>query len=73
MPLRTGVARGDGARQALRWPFTICLWHIDYFKQINDTYGHEAGDYVLRQIAQVARSQIRAADTVGRWGGEEFF
>ncbi len=54
-------------------PFTICLWDIDHSKQINDTYGHATGDHVLCQMTQVARSQIRVADTVGRWGGEECF
>lgn len=79
----TGIANRRCCEQALREamargkrygePFTICLWDIDHFKQINDTYGHETGDHVLRQLAQLARSKIRAADTVGRWGGEEFF
>ncbi len=54
-------------------PFTICLWDIDHFKQINDTYGHEGGDQVLRQLARLARNTIRSTDVVGRWGGEEFF
>lgn len=67
--LREAMARGERYGE----PFTICLWDIDHFKQINDTYGHETGDQVLRQMAQVARSRIRTADTVGRWGGEEFF
>lgn len=54
-------------------PFTICLWDIDHFKQINDTYGHEGGDQVLRQLARLARNTVRSTDLVGRWGGEEFF
>lgn len=54
-------------------PFTICLWDIDHFKQINDTYGHEGGDQVLRQLARLARNTVRSTDRVGRWGGEEFF
>ncbi len=54
-------------------PFTICLWDIDHFKQINDTYGHEGGDQILRQMARLARTTIRSTDFVGRWGGEEFF
>jgi diguanylate cyclase (GGDEF)-like protein len=53
-------------------PLTICLWDIDHFKQVNDTYGHEVGDQVLRQIARLAQSSIRSTDLVGRWGGEEF-
>ncbi|GIV90572.1 MAG: hypothetical protein KatS3mg055_3090 [Chloroflexus sp.] len=53
-------------------PLTICLWDIDHFKQVNDTYGHEVGDQVLHQIARLAQSSIRSTDLIGRWGGEEF-
>lgn len=45
---------------------------IDYFKQINDTYGHSAGDAVLTQVAQCIRQCLRKEDRVARWGGEEF-
>ncbi|MGL4223089.1 MAG: GGDEF domain-containing protein [Shewanella sp.] len=45
---------------------------IDYFKQINDTYGHSAGDSVLTQVAQCIRQCLRKEDRVARWGGEEF-
>ncbi|WP_322511356.1 GGDEF domain-containing protein, partial [Chloroflexus sp.] len=79
----TGVANRRRCEQVLQEaivrsqrygePFTICLWDADHFKQINDTYGHDVGDQVLRQMAQLARSLIRATDTIGRWGGEEFF
>jgi diguanylate cyclase (GGDEF)-like protein len=45
---------------------------LDHFKKINDTYGHEAGDLVLAQVADVMRSAIRPQDEIGRYGGEEF-
>ena len=51
---------------------TIILLDIDYFKAINDTHGHLIGDQVLVQFAQLIKSNVRANDSVGRWGGEEF-
>ena len=45
---------------------------IDFFKSINDRYGHDAGDRTLREFCQVVAGALRAIDTIGRWGGEEF-
>jgi diguanylate cyclase (GGDEF)-like protein len=45
---------------------------LDHFKQINDNYGHQAGDDVLRQVAGVIRATLRDVDIAGRYGGEEF-
>ena len=50
----------------------IILMDIDHFKQINDTYGHQAGDRFLQEIAGILQQNTRKTDTVGRWGGEEF-
>lgn len=52
--------------------FSLCLLDIDFFKHINDTYGHSAGDAVLRTFAHTVQNQIRPGDTFGRYGGEEF-
>ena len=52
--------------------FTIFMIDIDHFKQINDSYGHQAGDTVLRTFAELLNNLIRKADYVGRFGGEEF-
>ncbi len=45
---------------------------IDHFKQINDRFGHPAGDRVLRDVARILRQSVRSRDAVIRWGGEEF-
>ena len=54
------------------YPFALLLIDIDNFKKINDTYGHQAGDYVLRELARVVKEQLRVRDLVARYGGEEF-
>jgi diguanylate cyclase (GGDEF)-like protein len=53
-------------------PVTVALADIDHFKRVNDTYGHAAGDIVLRHVAQLIRSDLRSNDVIGRYGGEEF-
>ncbi len=55
-----------------RIPFSVMIADIDHFKKINDTYGHLAGDSVLRRIADTLSQMVRECDHVGRYGGEEF-
>jgi diguanylate cyclase (GGDEF)-like protein len=53
-------------------PLSFACLDLDYFKQVNDTHGHAAGDEVLRRFGELLRSSFRGEDVVGRWGGEEF-
>jgi diguanylate cyclase (GGDEF)-like protein len=53
-------------------PFTAIYIDLNGFKRINDTYGHAAGDGLLRQVGDRLRTAFRAGDTIGRWGGDEF-
>ena len=53
-------------------PFTVILLDIDHFKLVNDRFGHQTGDIILRELAAVLKNSIRSTDMVGRWGGEEF-
>ncbi|MDH0050682.1 GGDEF domain-containing protein [Comamonas terrigena] len=78
----TGVANRRGVMERLQQaqqaverqgtPLCVALLDIDHFKQINDRYGHDGGDTVLRAFGQLLAAQVRAIDCVGRYGGEEF-
>lgn len=52
--------------------FSILVLDIDFFKKINDTYGHAAGDYIIKSVANYCAQTIRQEDILARWGGEEF-
>jgi diguanylate cyclase (GGDEF)-like protein len=56
----------------LRLPISVMLLDIDYFKKVNDTYGHAAGDRVLKYLAKTIKSGKRDMDIAARFGGEEF-
>ena len=76
----TGSANRRGLELALRQadrkaagqPFAVMTLDLDYFKQVNDRWGHGAGDKVLQHVALVLRQETRACDTVARLGGDEF-
>jgi diguanylate cyclase (GGDEF)-like protein len=53
-------------------PLSVVMLDIDYFKKINDTYGHPAGDAILKEMAKRIKSELRSVDIVARYGGEEF-
>jgi len=54
------------------WSFGVLFMDIDHFKRINDSYGHEVGDQILRMTARTLSNSVRSFDLVTRWGGEEF-
>ena len=56
----------------LGWSFGVIFVDVDRFKQVNDTYGHQTGDEVLKMVSQTLLKNCRSFDLVGRWGGEEF-
>lgn len=53
-------------------PMSLAMYDLDYFKRVNDTFGHDVGDYVLQTVTGLVKENIRANDVVARWGGEEF-
>ncbi|HEY7407648.1 MAG TPA: diguanylate cyclase [Gemmatimonadaceae bacterium] len=56
----------------LHEPLACVMFDLDHFKSVNDTYGHQAGDAVLQQLAEILKASAREIDKVGRYGGEEF-
>jgi len=72
LPNRRGMTALLEEHLARRRRFAVILADVDFFKRINDTFGHETGDKILRQVGECLHYQLRASDVIGRWGGEEF-
>ncbi len=53
-------------------PLSLLMMDIDHFKKVNDTFGHDIGDLVLKHLTSISKSNLREVDSFGRWGGEEF-
>jgi diguanylate cyclase (GGDEF)-like protein len=73
---KTGVYTSEYVRQVLEqtsdFPFSVCMFDVDDFKKINDTYGHFVGDEALLFIADTLKNELRKEDVIGRFGGDEF-
>lgn len=72
LPNRRQFERRVEFRMENRHPFCVAILDLNRFKQVNDRYGHGAGDELLKQFAQELRSNLRPVDLVARWGGDEF-
>ncbi|MBT5232092.1 MAG: GGDEF domain-containing protein [Methylococcales bacterium] len=70
--MNPALDREVGLAQRQNKPFSVIMLDIDFFKHVNDTYGHAAGDYVLQSFVQIVNDTIRSIDSVFRFGGEEF-
>jgi two-component system cell cycle response regulator len=70
--LETRLSEEIARAQRNQKPLTCLMLDVDHFKLVNDTYGHQAGDRVLREIVKRVQGQIRTSDMAARYGGEEF-
>jgi len=70
--VHNNIRHGGRERLSENIDLVFLMVDIDHFKEVNDLYGHEAGDLVLQQMSQILRQATRDTDTVVRWGGEEF-
>ena len=66
------LVREIGQAKRYGTPMALAMYDIDYFKRVNDTFGHDVGDHVLQTITRLVKENIRVTDIVARWGGEEF-
>ena len=64
--------RNEYRRKKRETPFSLIFFDVDDFKELNDTYGHDFGDEVLKCVAAMLQENLRRGDIYGRWGGEEF-
>jgi len=67
---RLGVELSNAQR--LHYPLSVAILDVDHFKRVNDTYGHPAGDSVLRKLGLLLKTNVRKGTALARWGGEEF-
>jgi len=65
-------AYSDLSQKEKSYPISLIVFDLDHFKRINDTYGHNIGDEVLKRVTAEVKKHIRKTDILGRWGGEEF-
>ncbi len=66
------VDQAIASAKRYKTPYCVMMSDIDHFKMVNDTYGHEAGDIVLKEVANLMKEKFRTSDIIGRFGGEEF-
>ena len=69
--MKTEISKANYEYELLNKNFAFLLCDIDDFKKVNDTYGHDCGDYVLKEISNIISNSVRECDYVCRWGGEE--
>lgn len=66
------LERAHHAARTHKWKYAVGIGDIDFFKNINDVYGHQAGDFVLRELSKVFKESLKDDVAIARWGGEEF-
>lgn len=66
------ILKYEMAKRENKDNLALILIDIDFFKEVNDTYGHDVGDHVLVKLSEIFKAHVRIEDTIGRWGGEEF-